>query len=263
MNIPLYQVDAFTLQHFAGNPAAVMPLDSWLSDDVLQSLAAENNLSETAFFVPEGAEGSYQLRWFTPTSEVQLCGHATLASAFVLFECLGFAGKKLRFQTLSGELEVERCDSIIMMTLPSYPPQACDPPVLAAEAFAGAEGDWYIGPNYLLLLENETAVRNAAPDMALLSQLKDRCVIVSAPGDAPGTDFVSRFFAPNYGIPEDPVTGSAHCMLTPFWAKRLQKQKLRARQISARGGDLECELVADQVKLGGQAVLYLQGEVII
>ena len=262
MKLPLYQVDAFTDRLFGGNPAAVMPLPDWLPDSTLQALAAENNLAETAFLVARD-DGVHDLRWFTPTTEVQLCGHATLASAFVLFRVLGHTADSVEFDTLSGRLSVSDQGDRLWMSLPTAGAEACAAPELPAAALGMLAQAWYEGPNYMALLASEAEVAAAAPDMTLLGQVPARGLIVTAPADDPQVDFVSRFFAPNFGIPEDPVTGSAHCMLAPWWAERLGKSRLRARQISSRGGSLICEPKADRVHLGGTAVLYLQGEVFL
>ncbi|OQX07786.1 MAG: isomerase [Desulfobulbaceae bacterium A2] len=258
MKIPLYQVDAFTERVFAGNPAAVCPLDSWLPDETLQAITAENNLSDTAFFVP--GERGFHLRWFTPAAEVDLCGHATLATAHVLFEHLGHATPQVVFTTRSGVLTVERQGRQLMMNFPSQVPQPC---ASVPAALAEALGQWPLellaADDYLVLLESEEAVRGLTPDMERLRTLDRRGVCVTARGTA--VDFVSRFFAPKLGVPEDPVTGSAYCELTPYWSARLGKDELRARQVSHRGGDLLCRLQGDRVLLFGSAVTYMRGEI--
>jgi len=255
MKIPHFQVNAFTVEQFRGNPAAICPLNSWLGDNVMQAIATENNLSETAFFVREG-EG-YRLRWFTPASEVDLCGHATLATAHVLFNHLGYPNREILFHTRSGELRVERDGAQLVMDFPALKSR----PGLILDELVKALGSKprivFSGDDYMAVFPREADIRHLEPDMELLKNLKLRGVIVTAPGES--VDFVSRFFAPKYGIPEDPVTGSAHCMLTPYWAAELGKSRLTARQISARGGDLECELVGDRVKLRGQAITYTEG----
>jgi len=255
MKLRLYQVDAFASRLFEGNPAAVVPLETWLPDDLLQAIALENNLSETAFFVPRGQ--GFELRWFTPAAEVDLCGHATLASAFVLFEKLGCLQAAIAFQTRSGTLTVERNGDLLRMDFPARVPERCTVPEGLVSGL-GAEPMEVLGSDdYLVVYENEEAIRGLAPDLAALERLDRRAVCVTAPGDA--VDFVSRFFAPRVGVPEDPVTGSAHCQLTPYWASRLGKTAFRARQLSRRGGEVLCELRGDRVLLSGRAVLYLEG----
>ncbi len=261
MRLKQYQVDAFAEQPFEGNPAAIVPLESWLDDGLMQAIAAENNLSETAFFVPTG--NGFHLRWFTPAAEVKLCGHATLAAAHVLFSHLGYAEPAITFQTLSGELRVERQGELLSMDFPATPPSPCATPNLLSEALGGALNR---GPievlaedDYLVLLESKADVLAIEPDMTLLKQLDLRGVIVTAPGD--DVDFVSRFFAPKYGIDEDPVTGSAHCILTPYWAERLGKSVLKARQVSKRSGDIGCALNGERVTLTGQAVTFMEAEI--
>ncbi len=259
--IPLHQVDAFTDRPFAGNPAAVCPLEAWLPDETLQAIAAENNLSETAFFVPrDGEPDAYDLRWFTPAAEVPLCGHATLASAHVLFE-RDPALACVRFQTReSGPLEVTRDGDLLAMDFPSAPPGPCDPPDGLIDALGEPPDELLKGTHYYMAVYGREAdVAALAPDFPAVARAGAE-VIVTAPGDAADLDFVSRFFAPSLGIDEDPVTGSAHCTLTPYWAKRLGKSKLRARQISARGGDVFCEDRGERVLLCGSAVTVIIGE---
>ncbi len=257
----LFQVDAFADRLFTGNPAAVCPLQTWLPDTLLQSIAAENNLAETAFFVP--CDQGFELRWFTPTSEVKLCGHATLASAFVLFECLDFSATSIHFQTRhSGALKVTRENGLLWLDFPAQIAQLLqNPPGQLVTGLGGTPREWFSGPNYMAVFEHESQITALAPDMRALATLPERCVIATAPADDPDIDFVSRFFAPNYGIDEDPVTGSAHCMLAPYWAARLGKTQLHARQISAREGNLICNLSNDRVHIGGRAILYLEGEI--
>lgn len=260
MRIPLYQVDAFTSKPFTGNPAAICPLESWLDAGTLQAIAAENNVSETAFFV-EASPANYELRWFTPTTEVDLCGHATLASAFVLFNWLGVAEDAIRFNTRSRTLTVIRQDGRLAMDFPSRPPMACDvhPELLPA---LGVQPELVLGArDYFVVLDSEEAVRAVQPDFARLSKLDRFAVIITALGR--DCDFVSRFFAPAQGVPEDPVTGSAHCTLAPYWSKRLNKSSLFARQVSSRGGELWCEDRADRVVIGGEAVLVAKGEMFL
>ena len=258
MPIVLYQVDAFTDRLFAGNPAAVCPLDAWLSDENLQAIAAENNLSETAFVVDEPS--GLRIRWFTPTTEIRLCGHATLAAAWVwLNHCIeGPSPDSLTFQSPSGPLTVAR-EADGSLTL-DFPCEAFEP-VAAPEALVrGLGGDiWEVvaGQDWLVRLSDEAAVRAASPIMDELCRLDRRGVILTAEGTE--ADFVSRFFAPRFGIDEDPVTGSAHCLLTPFWAERLGRTRLSARQLSARGGELTCELAGDRVRIGGRVGPFLEG----
>lgn len=261
MELDLYQVDAFTSKPFEGNPAAVCPLEEWMPDELLQKIAMENNLSETAFFMEEG--NGYRLRWFTPEAEVDLCGHATLASAHVLFEHLGYAGEEILFHSNSGELKVSKGEHLLVMDFPQTPGSKVEPPELLLEAMSldASVAETYRATDYMMVLGNQSAVEKLDPDYQLLKQLKTRGIIVSAPSDSPEYDFVSRFFAPALAINEDPVTGSAHTMMAPFWADRFGKKNLKARQISRRGGDVHCTVLRDRVELGGQAVTYLQGTV--
>ena len=262
MRIPLYQVDAFTGSLFGGNPAAVCPLPEWLPETTMQSIASENNLAETAFFVRQ-AEG-YLLRWFTPTVEVELCGHATLASGYVVTNILTPGRRSVRFDTLeAGPLEVTREDDLLAMDFPAWPPeqQPADPRILAA--LGKVPGESFVARGRTLAVyERAEDVAALKPDFAAMRQVPGADAIVTAPG-ADGIDFVSRYFAPNHGVDEDPATGSAHCVLTPYWAKRLGKNELTARQISARAGDLHCTLRGDRVTLAGHAVLYLEGTVTV
>jgi PhzF family phenazine biosynthesis protein len=257
MEIPLYQVDAFTDRVFAGNPAAVCPLEQWLDDELLQNIAAENNLSETAFFVPE-FEG-YRLRWFTPACEVDLCGHATLASAFVLMNVLGSEQNEVRFQSRSGELRVSRDGDMYSLDFPSRAPQRVKPtPSLIAGLGVEPDEVWR-ARDYMAVFATEQHVRALTPDMAKLAACDTFAIIATAPGRT--TDFVSRFFAPNRGVPEDPVTGSAHCTLVPYWSQRLGKTSLHACQVSKRGGQLWCEDQGARVKISGRAVLFSSGKI--
>ena len=255
----MFQVDAFTDVVFGGNPAAVCPLDSWLADATLQAIAGENNLSETAFFVP--ADGAYDLRWFTPVAEVDLCGHATLASAHVVFHHLRPEAGAVTFETRSGRLEVTRCDGGLAMDFPALAANPVTPTGDLAAGLGAAPTAVFADMDYLALFEHEAEVRAIAPDFAALARLDRRGVIVTAPGE--NEDFVSRFFCPRLGVPEDPVTGSAHCMLAPFWAARLGKATLRARQVSARGGVLQCGTGGGRVRLTGHAVQYLEGVITV
>ncbi|MGH8278095.1 MAG: PhzF family phenazine biosynthesis protein [Gammaproteobacteria bacterium] len=256
MRIPLYQIDAFTDELFHGNPAAVCPLEEWLPDDVMQKIAAENNLSETAFYVPSGE--NFQLRWFTPTTEVDLCGHATLASAYVIAHLRNSRVRRIVFTSRSGPLAVDIDGERIRLDFPAAPPQSIAPPpgLAAALGFTPAEV-WAARNGYLLALASTSQVREALPAAAALMQLEYSAVIVTAAGE--DCDFVSRFFAPRLGVLEDPVTGSAHCVLAPYWAARLGKNYLRARQCSARGGELICEARGERVWIAGKAAKYLEG----
>jgi len=261
MRIPCYQVDAFTRTLFAGNPAAVCPLERWLPDATLQAIATENNLCETAFFVPEPG-GVFHLRWFTPTVEVDLCGHATLASAFVLMTELERVRTVANFRSKSGPLAVTRDGDAYTLDFPSRPPVAADCPPALATALGCTPTAVLRSRDWLVVLESAAAVRAVRPDMAALMRV-EAAVIVTAPGDEPGVDFVSRFFAPGLGIPEDPVTGSAHCTLAPYWAGRLKRTQLQARQVSARGGEIRCTLQGERVDLTGHAVLVKTGEFLL
>jgi PhzF family phenazine biosynthesis protein len=256
MQLPIYQVDAFTSKLFGGNPAAVCPLEEWLPDDTLQAIAAENNLSETAYYVAQG--GRYHLRWFTPGREVDLCGHATLATAHVILNILDSKADQVAFDSRSGELTVKRDNDRLAMDFPSRPPKPCDPPEGMLDALGGEPLEFLRGQYYLAVYGSQAEVRELEPDFRALAGMDD-AVIVTAPGD--DVDFVSRFFAPGYGINEDPVTGSAHCTLVPFWTERQCKWWFEARQISARGGDLHCEEHGDRVTIAGQSVLYLTGTI--
>jgi PhzF family phenazine biosynthesis protein len=257
MRLPLFHVDAFTSRVFGGNPAAVVPLDTWLPDATLQAIALENNLSETAFFVREPA--GHHLRWFTPTQEVDLCGHATLASAWVLFERLEPGLTRVEFATRSGTLTVTReAQGLLAMDFPARPPTACAPPEGLAEALGAAPLGTLQGSRDLLaVFDSEAQVRSLRPDMARLAALDVFAVVPTARGE--DSDFVSRFFGPRVGVPEDPVTGSSHCTLVPYWARVLGKPRLFARQVSARGGELHCEAQGERVRIAGHAALYLEG----
>ena len=261
MKIPMYQVDAFTSQVFSGNPAAVCPLDAWIDDELMQSIAAENNLSETAFLVESG--DGFDLRWFTPVTEVALCGHATLASAFVLFTCRGWSADTIRFQTRkSGVLTVTKRDDLLEMDFPARPAQAVDAPPGLEEALGVKRAQVLASEEDLLvILMDEDSVHTVRPDFRALAQIESRGVIITAKGE--GSDFVSRFFAPRFGIDEDPVTGSAHCVLTPYWANVLGKNDLHALQVSTRGGELFCSYVGERVKISGRATLYLEGTIVV
>lgn len=267
MRIPIFQLDAFSDRTFEGNPAAVCPLDAWLEDDVLQKIAAENNLSETAFFVRDAGSDAteFELRWFTPVSEVDLCGHATLASAWVILNLLSRDRARVAFGTRSGELTVERGeDGQLLMDFPARPAVPRDAPRALVEGLGAAPAAVLASDrDYLVVLEDEDDVRKLKPDFARLRGLDRLGIIASAPGVS--ADFVSRFFAPSVGVPEDPVTGSAHCTLVPYWAERLGRgdAPLDARQISARGGTLVCRHLGDRVTIAGRAALYLTGEIVL
>jgi PhzF family phenazine biosynthesis protein len=259
MRTPIFQVDAFTTRRFAGNPAAVMPMDGFLADATLQAIAAENNLAETAFLNPQG--GDYQLRWFTPATEVPLCGHATLASAAVVMERLEPGRTHVVFHSASGPLTVNRVGTVYVMDFPARPSERVTPPAGLVEALGAVPTEVFANAfNYLAVLENAQLLRELAPDMAAIARLDRHGVIVTTSGDGQ-FDFISRYFAPAKGIPEDPVTGSAHCMLAPYWANRLGKTTFRAFQASRRGGELICRLKGDRVELEGSCVFYLEGEV--
>jgi predicted PhzF superfamily epimerase YddE/YHI9 len=299
MRFRLYQVDAFTDRPLSGNPAAVCPLEAWPEDDVLQAVAAENNLSETAFLVPDGS--GYELRWFTPTTEVDLCGHATLAAGYVVLRYAEGTRDSVRFSTASGPLEVRRDGEALLMDFPSVPAEPCPAPAELAEGLGAEPVEVRRARDWLAVFRSRTEVARLAPRMEVLEALEGRGVIATAPaGEGPGQgagpaagppagaggaqgegssppgaasgdgagapsggprrpDFVSRFFAPAVGVPEDPVTGSAHCTLAPYWAERLGKDRLLGHQISRRGGEVTCRVLGDRVELGGRAVLFLEG----
>lgn len=261
MKLKMYQVDAFADKVFSGNPAAVCPLDQWMADDILQSIAMENNLAETAFYVKDGNQ--FQLRWFTPTLEVDLCGHATLATAYVLFHHEGFQSDTVHFHSpRSGPLSVKRKENILTL---NFPVDILEPADVTSSLIAGFD----IPPkmafkgksDYLLIYEKEEDIKKLTPNMDQIAKIKARGVIVTAKGNE--VDFVSRFFAPQSGVDEDPVTGSAHTTLTPYWSRQLNKVELTARQLSRRGGNLKCKLIDDRVEIGGHAHLYLIGEIFI
>lgn len=255
MSVPYYQIDTFTDRMFAGNPAGVCFLAEWLQDELMQSIAAENHLAETAFVIQR--QSSFELRWFTPAMEVDLCGHATLAPAHVIFRHLGYRGEVIRFETKSGELTVTRKGELLELDFPSRPAVECVDPGLLEQALGIAPR--YVGKSrdYLAVFDSERIVREITPDMDILMELDSLGVIVTAPGG--DCDFVSRFFAPRAGVPEDPVTGSAHSTLIPYWANRLGKSQLYARQISARGGQLYCEDRDQRVGIAGRAETYSVG----
>ena len=270
MKLTLYQIDAFTNKLFCGNPAAVIPLEKWLDDELMQKIALENNLSETVFFVPANQPSpgikkneivDFEIRWFTPLIEINLCGHATLASAFVIFNELKFTKPKLVFHSKSGKLVVEKRSDVLVMDFPSWKPERIhDYPEKLQKALNGLEiVGVYKHRDLLVELENEESVKNCKPDFGLLKDVGEK-IIITAPGTQE-VDFVSRFFAPTAGIDEDPVTGSAHSQLIPFWAEKLNRKKMFARQLSSRGGDLWCGMWGDRVTIAGQCVFYMKGEI--
>ncbi len=264
-SLPYYHVDVFTSRIFHGNPAGVVPLDSWLPDGAMQAIAAENNLAETAFFVkekPKGGKGGaprYHIRWFSPTIEVDLCGHATIASAHVLWNHLGLKGSKIAFKSMSGELGVSRQGDLVELDFPARPGE----PVRITEKICAAMGcaptEAYKARDLLLVFDNRREVHELKPDFAAVEALDCFGVIATAP--ASGHDFVSRFFVPKGGINEDPATGSTHCTLAPYWAKRLKKSRVTGHQVSRRGGEMFCELRGKRVGIAGRAVTYLRGTI--
>ncbi len=260
MKIPLYQIDAFTGVPFAGNPAAVCPLEDWLDDDLMGKIAAENNLSETAFFVAEG--DSFHLRWFTPEMELDLCGHATLAAAHLILDRSHPHLNGVVFKTRSGDLEVIRDGGRLTMDFPAWPPEpAVPPPLLLASLGGDAVEVLAVERDYVVVFGDAATVRSLKPHMAGLSNLDRYGVIVTAPGRE--CDYVCRFFAPSKGVPEDPVTGSAQCSLVPYWAGRLGRDDLHVRQLSARGGELFCQILGDRVRISGHAALYMEGTIVL
>ena len=259
MKIPIYQVDAFADAVFRGNPAAVCPLESWLDDSLLQSIAAENNLSETAFLVPR--DEHYEIRWFSPKNEVDLCGHGTLAAAFVIFHYLDIHLSQVDFQTPGDWLTVSRDGALLTMDFPARPPVACEVPDDLVKGLGATPLEVLKSRDYLAVFPSEDIVRALTPDLSLLSRLDAPGIIVTAPGK--NADWVSRFFGPREGIPEDPVTGSAHCTLVPYWAPKLRKKEFRALQVSERGGTLYCRDLGERVRIAGEAVMYMEGTIII
>jgi len=284
MKLKIYQVDAFATRPFEGNPAAVVPLDSWLPDAFMQSIASENNLSETAFFIPTNS--GFHIRWFSPNQEVKLCGHATIASAFVLFEKMNYQKARIDFESLSGILSVSKKGNLYELDFPKSNPVSCVAPAELLEAFGWNEnilnhpgekenlhGAYFLeaenknltgmeflkAEDYMVVMDSEEAVLSAKPKMEALMKLDLRGVMITAPSKK--YDFVSRFFAPKFGIPEDPVTGSSFTQLGPYWAKRLGKEKLFAKQISERGGEVRLAVTKDRVLISGGAALFMQGEI--
>lgn len=257
MKLPIYQIDAFTNNIFQGNPAAVVLLDEWLESKLMQKIAAENNLSETAFLVKNGDD--YDIRWFTPVCEVDLCGHATLASAHLVLYHLEEKRKEVTFNSKSGRLLVTQKGDLLCLNFPSSSSQKIEIPPELAEALKAKPAELYKSDDLMAVFNDEKTIRELDPDFELLKKLDARGIIVTAPGEI--VDFVSRFFAPQVGINEDPVTGSAHTTLVPYWSKRLNKKELRAAQISERGGKILCEHLGDRVELRGNARTYLTGEI--
>ncbi len=260
MKINIYQIDAFTEKVFAGNPAAVCPLRKWLAEDTMQKIAMENNLAETAFFVPEG--DGFHIRWFTPSVEVDLCGHATLATAYVIFNYLGFSKDEIVFHSRSGELRVKRTGDLFILNFPMDQLEKTEAfPELLSPLNVPPQMVFKGRTDYMLVYRNQHEIIQLSPDFTSLAKVKARGIIVTAPGEE--VDFVSRFFAPQSGINEDPVTGSAHTSLTPYWTNVLGKSELSAIQLSSRKGYLTCSLRGDRVEIGGKARIYLTGEIVI
>lgn len=260
MKIPLYQVDAFTDQVFGGNPAAVCPLKEWIDSDTMQKIAQENNLSETAFFVQKN--DAFEIRWFTPKVEINLAGHPTLATAWVIYNELNYQNNKIRFVSpLSGELLIERTDQLICMNFPANKPVPVTKDQLLTEALGKEPSEVLKSRDLLVIYKNQSDIEKITPDFALLAKLDTFGIIISAPGEK--ADFVSRFFAPRAGVNEDPVTGSAHTTLIPYWAEKLNKTKLNAIQISERTGKLQCEYLGNRVKISGEAKMFMKGEIIL
>jgi PhzF family phenazine biosynthesis protein len=262
MNLTLYQVDAFTDKLFGGNPAAVIPLQQWIDADLMQKIALENNLSETAYFVPWAKntnDADFEIRWFTPGVEINLCGHATLASAYVIFNYLDYAKPQIRFSSQSGILKITRNNSLIEMDFPAWMPEKFDSQGDLEEALGRIEiVDVYKNRDLLIELKNEEAVKNCNPDFSLIKNSGYK-VIITARGET--VDFVSRFFAPTAGVDEDPVTGSAHSQLIPFWSRKLNKKKMTALQLSKRGGIIYCEDKGGRVLMSGNCIFYMKGEI--
>jgi PhzF family phenazine biosynthesis protein len=259
MKLKIFQADAFTDQLFGGNPAAVVPLNEWLPDSVLQNIAAENNLAETAFFIPM-EPGRYHLRWFTPENEVDLCGHATVASAFVLYHHLGFAGKEISFESKSGTLSVKKNRDLFTLNFPAYQLTSVEATNDVLDAIGKVPAEVFkMKSDLLLVYHDQQSIQMIKPDFGKLKQCVPRAVLITAPSD--DVDFVYRFFAPKMGIDEDPATGSAQCSLIPYWSNRLGKSSLSSIQLSRRKGILKGELMGDRVEISGKAVLYLQGDI--
>lgn len=262
MKLKIFQIDAFTDKLFGGNPAAVCPLENWLTDEILQSIAIENNLAETAFFV-QLSKNHFHLRWFTPELEMDLCGHATLASAFVIINELENDSDEILFDTQSGLLKVRRVEDYLELDFPSRPPQKSDLPKIISDGLNIQPKEIWKARDYLLVYDSENDIEKMKPNIAILNQINidPGGIIVTAKGKSRDVDFVSRVFIPQSTVFEDPVTGSAHCTLVPFWSERLNKTELRALQISERGGELICQLNKDRVAIRGKAVKYLEGTI--
>lgn len=261
MELAMYQVDAFASEVFQGNPAAVVPLESWLDDGLMQKIAMENNLAETVFFVPR--PGGYHIRWFTPATEIDLCGHATLASAWVLWNLLGYSGSRIEFDSKSGVLGVNKDGDLLALDFPARPPAAVAPCEGLVDALGGKPVEILASRDYMVVYDSEEEVRKLRPSMTGLMDIDRFAVIVTAKAQSPGIDFVSRFFAPLHGVPEDPVTGSAHSTLIPYWSAKLGKSRMVAHQVSPRGGVLHCEDRGERVKIAGRGVLYLKGAIFV
>ena len=259
MKLPIYQIDAFAEKTFEGNPAAVVPLEEWLPDEVMQAIAEENNLAETVFFVPKGS--GFHIRWFTPKDEVKLCGHATLASAYVLFNCLGYEGSEICFDSLSGPLTVIRNGDLFTLDFPNQKPTVCEAPEALIQGLGKHPLQCLANEDYVAVFASEAEVAAIKPDFRALEELDRRGVIVTAPGK--NSDFVARFFAPKLGVQEDPVTGSAYTHIAPLWVEQLGKTSLSAIQISPRTGKLQCEVKGDRVLISGKAVQYLEGSILV
>lgn len=257
MTLPIYQIDAFASKAFEGNPAAICPLQEWLADDILLSIAEENNLSETAYFIKN--ENTFHIRWFTPTTEVDLCGHATLAAAFVIFNELEYTQNTISFESKSGQLNVTKNEDLLIMDFPAQSPAPCKLPDEIRQAFTIKPIEVMKSEDYILVFNNENEILNTKPKLELLNNIDLRGIIITAKSDQ--YDFVSRFFAPKYGINEDPVTGSAYTQLVPYWANQLNKNKLHSKQLSSRGGELFCENLGKRVSIAGYCVKYLEGTI--
>ena len=257
MELTLYQIDAFANKTFEGNPAAICPLKEWLSDELMQSIATENNLSETAYFVK--SNNGYHIRWFTPAHEVDLCGHATLASAYVIFHILGHKDNVIQFESKSGVLTVKRNNDWLEMNFPSQPPVKCNTPQQILNAFDETPVECLKSEDYIVVFENEKSVLNASPNLSILSELDLRGVAITSVSKK--YDFITRFFAPKYGINEDPVTGSAFTQLIPYWSNKLNKNNLNAKQVSKRGGEVTCICSGERVQISGKAVKYMVGTI--
>ena len=259
MELSIYQIDAFASEIFKGNPAAVCPLEEWLSDDEMQSIACENNLSETALFVP--TNNGFHIRWFSPTSEVALCGHATLASSFVIFNILNYDNDKIEFESKSGILTVTKNADSFTLDFPAQPPQKCETPIEITNAFEAIPTDCLKSEDYIVVFDDKKDIKNADPDFEQLKKLVLRGVIITAKSN--NYDFVARGFFPTLGINEDPVTGSAYTQLAPYWSSKLGKNKFNVKQLSLRGGELVCELKGDRVFITGKAIKYMEGQITI